>query len=120
MPIYVILTGYSVNSIARNVLTTAKCGEQMGKVKATALLGLQCLANIKVLEEWITVVVILEISYDPIIKSQYLFLVGFTTGTNFVSSLSWPELLSTIPKYIISITVTTNVSIGSSLRQKRK
>ena len=30
-----------------------------------------------------------------------------------------PELLSTIPKYIISIAVTTNVSIGSSLRQER-
>ena len=57
----------------------------MGKVKANTLLGLQCLANIKVLEEWITVVVILEVGYDPIIKSQYLFFVGFTTGTNFVS-----------------------------------
>ena len=39
VPIYVILTGYSVNSIARNVLTTAKCGEQMGKVKANTLFG---------------------------------------------------------------------------------
>ena len=37
----------------------------------------------------------------------------------FVRSLSLPELLSTIPKYIISIAVTTNVSIGSSLRQER-
>ena len=30
-----------------------------------------------------------------------------------------PELLSTIPKYIISIAVTTNVNIGRSLRQER-
>ena len=61
VPICVILTGYSVNSIARNVLTTAKCGEQMGKVKANTLFSLQCLANIKVLEEWIAVVVVLEV-----------------------------------------------------------
>ena len=57
----------------------------MGKVKANTLFGLQCLANIKVLEEWIAVVVILKVGYDPIIKSQYLFFVGFATGTNFVS-----------------------------------
>ena len=68
MPICVVLTGYSVNSVARDTLTTAECGEQMGKVKANPLSGLQCLANIKVLEEWITVVVILEVGYDPIIK----------------------------------------------------
>ena len=37
----------------------------------------------------------------------------------FVSSLSLPELLSTIPKHIISIAVTINVNIGSSLRQER-
>ena len=37
----------------------------------------------------------------------------------FVSSLSLPELLSTIPKYIISIAVTTNVNNGRSLRQER-
>ena len=59
MPIYVILTGYSVNSVARDTLTTAERGEQMRKIKAKSLLGSQCLANIKVLEDWITVVVIL-------------------------------------------------------------
>ena len=101
MPIYVILPGYSVNSIARNVLTTAKCGEQMGKVKANTLLGLQCLANIKVLEEWIAVVVVLKVCTDPIIKSQYLFFVDFTTGTNFVSKffrLCVPQGISAIGK----------------------
>jgi len=73
----------------------------MGKVKANALLGLQCLANIKVLEDWITVVVILGVGYDPIIKSQYLFLVGFTTGTNFVSKffrLRVPQGISAVGK----------------------
>ena len=119
MPICVVLTGYSVNSVARDILTSAKCGEQMGKVKANTLLGLQCFANVEVLEKRITVVVVLQVGYDPIIKRSHLFLVGFTTGTNFVSSLSLPELLSTIPKYIISIAVATNVNIGRTLRQER-
>ncbi len=73
----------------------------MGKVKANALLGLQSLTNIKVLGKWITVVVILEVGYDPIIKSQYLFLVGFTTGANFVSKffcLGIPQGISAVGK----------------------
>lgn len=73
----------------------------MGKVKANTLLGLQCLANVKLLEDWITVVVILEIGYDPIIKSQYLFFVGFTTGANFVSKffcLCVPQGISAVGK----------------------
>ena len=37
----------------------------------------------------------------------------------FVRSLSLPEPLSKIPKYIISIAVTTNVNVGRSLRQER-
>ena len=85
MPICVVLTGYSVNNIARDILTAAKCGEQMGKVKANALLGLKCLSNIEVLEKRIAVVVVLKVGYDPVIKRSHLFLVGFTTGTNFVS-----------------------------------
>ena len=92
----------------------------MRKVKANSLLGLRCLANIKVLEKRKVVAVVLKVGYAPIIEYSNLFLVGFTPGANFVSSLSLSELLSTIPKYIISIAVTTNVSIGSSLRQKRK
>ena len=91
----------TVNSIARNILTAAKCGEQMGKVKANTLLGLQRLSNIKVLEEWITVVVILEVGYDPIIKSQHLFFVGLTTGANFVSKffrLRIPQGISAVGK----------------------
>ena len=101
MPICVVLTGYSVNSVARDILTSAKCGEQMGKVKANTLLGLQCLANIEVLEKWITVVVIFEIGYDPIIEGSHLFLVGFTTGTNFVSKffcLRVPQSISAVGK----------------------
>ena len=101
MPICAVLTGYSVNSVARDILTSAECGEQMRKVKANTLFGLQCLANIKVLEEWITVVVILEIGYDPIIECSYLFLVGFTTGTNFVSKffrLRVPQGISDVGK----------------------
>jgi len=91
----------TVYSIARNVLTTAKSGEQMGKVKANTLLGLQCLANIEVLENGIAVVVVLKVGYDPIIKRSYLFLVGFTTGTNFVSKffcLRIPQGISAIGK----------------------
>ena len=82
-------------------MTSTERSEQMGKVKANPLLGLQCFANIKVLEEWITVVVILEVGYDPIIKSQYLFLVGFTTRTNFVSKffrLRVPQRISAVGK----------------------
>jgi len=59
VPICAVFIGYSVNSIARDILTPAKCGEQVRENKANTLFGLQCLANIKVLEEWITVVVIL-------------------------------------------------------------
>jgi len=92
----------------------------MGKVKANTLLGLQCLANIKVLEKRIAVVVVLEVGYDPIIKRSYFFFVGFTTGANFVSKVSLPELLSTIAGYISSAAVVTIVIIDSSLLQYAK
>ena len=40
VPICIILTGYSVNSVARDILTSAECGEHMRKVKANTLFGL--------------------------------------------------------------------------------
>ena len=101
MPICAILTGYSVNSVARNILTAAERGKQVSKIKTNTLFGLQCLANIKVLEKRIAVVVVLKVGYDPIIKSQYLFFVGITSGTNFVSKffrLCVPQGISAVGK----------------------
>ena len=101
VPSRAVFIGYTVNGIARNILTAAERDEQMGKVKANSFLGLQCLANIEVLEKRIAVVVVLEVGYDPIIKRSHLFLVGCTTGTNFVSKffrMGIPQSISAVGK----------------------
>ena len=54
----VVLIGYSVNSIARNILATAERGKQMGKIKANTLLGAECFANIEILEKHMVVIVV--------------------------------------------------------------
>ena len=58
-----VLIGYSVNSIARNVLTAAECGKQMRKVKANTLLGAKCFVNIEILEDHMVVTIAFQISY---------------------------------------------------------
>lgn len=85
MPICIVLTGYSVNSVARNVLTTAERSEQVCEIKAKTLFGSQCFANIKVLDKGIAFIVVFKVRYDPTVERFYLFGIGVAVCTNFVS-----------------------------------
>lgn len=77
--------GNSVNNVAKDILTTAEGGEEIGEVVADTFAGVQCSANIEVLDKGVVIIIVLEVMNDPLVKHLYLFLVGFATGTNFVS-----------------------------------
>ena len=97
----VVLIEYSINCIARNVLTAAERGEQMGEVKANTLFGAKSFANIKMLEERIIVVVVFKVSYHPIVDRLHFFGIGITVCANFISKffcLCIPQSCTTVKK----------------------
>ncbi len=57
----------------------------MGKVKAKALFGTQRVVNVEILDERIVVIVVFKIRYNPTVEHLYLFGIGITACTNFVS-----------------------------------
>ena len=76
---------FAVNNIARDVLTAAEGGEEVGEIVADAFVGAQCLTDIKVLDEGVVVIVILKVMNDPVVDRLHLFGIVITVCTNFVS-----------------------------------
>ena len=75
----------AIDYIARDVLATAKGGEEIGEIVADTFMCAQCFANIEILDECAVVIVVLKVIYDPLIVCFDLIFVGFTASTNFVS-----------------------------------
>ena len=95
------IIGCAVHNVTRDILATAEGGEEIGKIIANAFSGVQCLANIKVLDDGVVVIVIFEVMNDPTVDCLYLFGIGITACTNFVNKffcLGVPQGCSTVVK----------------------
>ena len=75
----------SVYNIARGILATTEGSEEIGEIIADTFAGSQCVTNIEILDEGVIIIIVLEVMNDPTIDRLYLFGIGVTVCTNFVS-----------------------------------
>ena len=76
---------FAVNNIARDVLTAAEGGEEVGEIIADPFACIQCATNVEILDEGVVVIVVFKVCHHPTVDCFDLFFVSITTCTNFVS-----------------------------------